>query len=202
MLSHVLERFPNGSVNVFDADLRYLYAAGAGLERVGLSAEAMLGKRLDDFFSPEQVTLVEGPFRRAFAGETVVVDLPLGERIFALSAAPLEIEHGTVRSIVVAAQEVTDRVRAEEERAVQREQQARLEGMLYAAHELASRAGTGLARSSGAIDGLRPESAIPAHLRASLETAAAALADAARAIDELQGLIPIDGDGRVRRSHP
>ena len=37
LLARVLDRFQNGSVNIFDSDLRYLFAGGEGLSGTGLS---------------------------------------------------------------------------------------------------------------------------------------------------------------------
>ena len=56
---------------------------------------------------------MEGPYRRAFAGETVTVEVPFADRIYTLSVAPLDRVDGAVRTIVAVAQDITERVRAE-----------------------------------------------------------------------------------------
>ena len=189
MFAHLLECFPNGSVNVFDPDLRYVMTAGRGLAQIGLTPEQVIGKTLAELFPPEQVAVVEGPYRRAFTGETVTVDLPHAGRTYALSAAPLDRVDGVVRSIIVVAQDVTERVQAEQERAEQRERQARLDGMLFAARQLAARVTSSLATSSGAIDRLQPDPALAPHLRDAIGAATVGLAEATRAIAELERLI-------------
>src|SRR5215217_6524222 len=55
LLDAMLQQFPLGSVNVFDRELRYLFAAGTGLERVGLSPASLIGKRLEDLFPADAV---------------------------------------------------------------------------------------------------------------------------------------------------
>jgi hypothetical protein len=77
LLDAMLRQFPNGSINVFDRDLRYLYAAGSGLDRVGLSPAALVGTRLADLFPADSVAYVRPFYERALAGETVVFDLPV-----------------------------------------------------------------------------------------------------------------------------
>src|SRR5688500_15531996 len=69
LLDAMLEQFPNGSVNVFDRDFRYLYAAGTGLARVGLAPAGLIGMRLDDLYPADAVALVRPFYDRAFAGE-------------------------------------------------------------------------------------------------------------------------------------
>jgi PAS domain S-box-containing protein len=113
MLEHVLDSFPNGAIGVFDGDLRYVMATGRGLAEVGLAPEYMVGKTLADLYPPEMVAVMEGPHRRALAGETVTFDVSLGNRTYTLSVAPLDRVDGTVRTIVAVAQDITERVRAE-----------------------------------------------------------------------------------------
>src|SRR5687768_15331759 len=108
LLARVLDRFPNGSVNIFDTDLRYLYAGGEGLAATGLSASTLVGKRLHDLFTPESVKVVEPFYRRALAGETVRFDLPVFDRVYSVSAAPYVFDADTVSSIIAVAQDITD----------------------------------------------------------------------------------------------
>src|SRR5215213_9652426 len=110
----LLRNFPNGSVNVFDRDLRYLLAEGKGLEQVGLSPEMLVGKTLDELFPKESADVVKPYYERAFAGEGVEFELPLGGRVYGIHAAPLHEEDGEVRTIIAVAQNVTERKRAEE----------------------------------------------------------------------------------------
>ena len=113
MLEHLLACFPNGAIGVFDSDFRYVMAAGRALAEVGLTPEQMIGKTLAEMYPPEAVALIEGPYRRAFEGETVTVDVPLAGRIFTVTAAPLDRVNGTIRTIIAVAQDMTERVRVE-----------------------------------------------------------------------------------------
>jgi PAS domain S-box-containing protein len=119
----LLANFPNGSVNVFDRDLRYLLAEGRGLEEEGLAPEALVGKTIDELFPKESADLVGPYYRRAFSGEDVEFELPLGERTYSIAAAPLREEDGEVRTIIAVAQDVSERKRlqAQHERLLVRE---------------------------------------------------------------------------------
>jgi PAS domain S-box-containing protein len=112
----LLANFPNGSVNVFDRDLRYLLAEGRGLEQEGLTPEMLVGKTLDELFPKESAAFVRPYYRRAFAGDNVEFELPLGGRTYSIYAAPLREENGEVHTIIAVAQNVTERKRVQEER--------------------------------------------------------------------------------------
>jgi PAS domain S-box-containing protein len=110
----LLRGFPNGSVNVFDRDLRYLLAEGRGLEEEGLTPEALVGKTVGELFPKESAECVEPFYGRAFAGEDVEFELALAGRAYSIFAAPLSEEYGEVRTIIAVAQNITERKRAED----------------------------------------------------------------------------------------
>jgi PAS domain S-box-containing protein len=87
-------------------------------------------------------------------------------------------------------QDITERVRAEQERAEQRERQARLDGMLFAVRELASRVNRTLA-APGPGDTPRSGAPAPSSLAEAID-AAAALSRTLEDIAELQRLAPTD----------
>jgi PAS domain S-box-containing protein len=112
----LLANFPNGSVNVFDRGLRYLLAEGRGLKEEGLAPETLVGKTIDELFPKASANLVGPYYRRAFSGENVEFELPLGDRAYSIYAAPLREEDGEVRTIIAVAQDITERKRAQAER--------------------------------------------------------------------------------------
>jgi len=103
----LLTDLPNGSVSIFDRDLRYVYAAGQGLHEVGLTPDALIGKRLTEAFPADATLLVEHEYRRAFDGESVVFGLHYFHRTYSLSAAPFQSANGRVEQIIVVAQDIT-----------------------------------------------------------------------------------------------
>ena len=103
----LLFRFPNGSLNIYDRDFRYLCVGGDGLEAVGLTAGYLQGKTLYELFPPASVALVAPFYRRAFAGERVRFSVVLFGRDYSINAAPFQYRDGTVASIIVVAQDVT-----------------------------------------------------------------------------------------------
>jgi diguanylate cyclase (GGDEF)-like protein/PAS domain S-box-containing protein len=73
-----------------------------------------IGKTIGEMY-PEVVDRVEPYYRRALSGESVGFELHINDRIYEINAAPLRERNGTIPAIIVAAQNITDRKRAEEE---------------------------------------------------------------------------------------
>src|SRR5204862_8236493 len=112
VLRKLLQNFPNGSVNVFDKDLRYLLAEGKGLEQVGLSAEQLVGKTLQELFPQEEADYVSPYYYRAFEGEAVSFEFWFGGHCYSMNAAPLQDNEGTIYAIIVVAENITARKQA------------------------------------------------------------------------------------------
>jgi DNA-binding CsgD family transcriptional regulator len=114
LLDAILEQFPDGAVNVFDRELRFLDVAGTGLLRIGLRSEQLIGHRLDELF-PEIVAWVRPFFDRAFAGETVTFPLSVVGREYGIRAWPLAETAGAITAVVAIAREAPARPAAAEE---------------------------------------------------------------------------------------
>ena len=110
LLRTSIDNFPNGSVNVFDRELRYLYAGGKGLDQVGLVPKRLVGKRLGELFPEEAVEYVTPYYQRAFRGEVVEFPLEQGGFTYAITAIPLRNGRGEVYAIMAVAQNVSDRL--------------------------------------------------------------------------------------------
>jgi PAS domain S-box-containing protein len=114
MLGQLVRNIPNGSINVFDRDLRYLYADAQGLEQAGLSPERLVNKTLAEIFPAESVEYVTPYYRRAFSEETVAFELNVAGHVYSINAAPLYDEGNRIYAVIAVAQNITERKRAEE----------------------------------------------------------------------------------------
>jgi PAS domain S-box-containing protein len=110
----LLENFPDGSINIFDRELRYLLAAGKGLEQVGLFADELVGKTLFELYPREDAEHAATHFRLALEGRPVTFELPFGNRLYSLNAAPLEDRNGNIYAVLAVAQDITERKLGEE----------------------------------------------------------------------------------------
>lgn len=113
----LIENFPNGVVTLFDDDHRYTIVGGTGFERLSLSSEDLLGKRLEEVFPRENAEVLKPLYESALAGERGEVELTLEERRFRIFVVPVRDAEGEVFAGMTMSQDVTERT--ERERALQ-----------------------------------------------------------------------------------
>ncbi|MBL8051274.1 MAG: PAS domain S-box protein, partial [Anaerolineales bacterium] len=116
------ENFPDGTVNIYDRDLRLVFTAGSDIDKFNAKPEDFIGKSYQEIALPEMFVIAEPHLRAAFEGkrgayENVYVD----GRHYAVSVAPLYDADGDINEILVVAQNVTEqkqanKVREESER--------------------------------------------------------------------------------------
>lgn len=111
----LVENFPNGAVILFDRELRYLVADGAGLEETGLSRELLEGKRLQEIFAPELSAHLEPFFQATLAGEPQVYEVPYAGRIYENRTFPIRNEESEVIAGLLMTQDITARKQTEAE---------------------------------------------------------------------------------------
>ncbi|MBD2184358.1 PAS domain S-box protein [Planktothrix sp. FACHB-1355] len=114
LYSTLARNFPNGSVALFDRDLRYLLADGTELGAIGLSKELMEGKTLWEVWPPEIWSSIESIYRAALAGTKTVSEMPYGDRTYLLQILPVTNQEGEIFAGMVLVQNITDRKVAEE----------------------------------------------------------------------------------------
>jgi PAS domain S-box-containing protein len=108
ILQKLLENFPNGSINIFDKELRYRFAAGKGLEEAGLSSDYLVGKTIFDLFEREDAEHAAAYYQLAFEGHSLSFELPFGHHLYSINAAPLEDVNGNIYAVLAIAQDITE----------------------------------------------------------------------------------------------
>jgi PAS domain S-box-containing protein len=106
--------FPNGTVMLFDTELRYTLVEGKELAAVDLSKELMEGKTIWEVFPPEFCTAVEPNYRGALAGETVVTEFTYRDRTYLAYTLPVRNERQEITGGMLMTQNITDSQLAEE----------------------------------------------------------------------------------------
>jgi PAS domain S-box-containing protein len=161
-----------------------------------------------DRIHPEDIERARAIFEASLRGDgpyecELRIVRPDGDvRVIHSRGALLPGAPGQPARMVGTAQDVTERRRAEEERAVQRERQARLAGMLFAARALAARMNDELASSAAATDAAPASRVLVPDLRRSVETVLSTLSTAIDDVAELQRLIPTTGPEHGRHPAP
>ncbi len=109
-LYHTLvKNFPNGTVRLFDDELRYTIADGAGFATLGLSKEAIEGKTIWEVWPPETCAIIEPHYRAALAGEVRSFEVPYVNRIYQVYVMPIRIASGEIVAGMVVSHDITER---------------------------------------------------------------------------------------------
>ncbi len=114
--------------------------------------------------------------RSAETGEPYASDLRLvhpdgNERVIHSRGAVVRDATGRVERLIGTSQDITERVQADAARAADREVQARLDGMIFAARQLADRMSDSLERSCGCMEAFPSDSATDVEMRVALDAA-------------------------------
>ncbi|HEY9761486.1 MAG TPA: PAS domain-containing protein [Trichocoleus sp.] len=112
----VLENFPNGSVFVFDTDLRYVLAEGLGLAATGMTQDQLLGKTAEEALPAESYEVLGPIYQRALLGESCHLEVPCCNLIYDIHVLPLRNSNGDIFAGLAISQDISDRKRAEQAR--------------------------------------------------------------------------------------
>ncbi len=110
--AELARNFPGGSIVMFDRDLRFDVADGAGLGYHGLSSDRMVGKTLYDVFPYDVIAQVESQYEDVFRGLAGTRKVAWGGRIYLSQVVALHDGAGTVWGMGVAL-DVTESEQAE-----------------------------------------------------------------------------------------
>ncbi|HXA57129.1 MAG TPA: PAS domain S-box protein [Candidatus Acidoferrum sp.] len=99
-----------------DKDMRFTSAVGAGLARLGLKPNELVGVKLAEYLETSDGTYpAVAAHRRAVAGEPVTFHLEWKGGSYACHAEPLRGSHGEIQGVICMALDVTDRKQLEEQ---------------------------------------------------------------------------------------
>ena len=109
--------FPQGAVFLLDRNQRFLLAEGAGLDPAGLSKAVVEGQTLSEVFSGEARTRLEQSIEQSEGSSTSVIqEMPWNGRWYLTHTVPVRTATRHIDSVMIVAQDITDRKNAEQER--------------------------------------------------------------------------------------
>ncbi|MEG4808732.1 PAS domain S-box protein [Microcoleus sp. F8-D3] len=113
MYRTLIKHYPNGSVFLFDRDLRYTLVDGQGLAAVGLSKEQLEGKTLWEVSPPEDWQLFETKYRAALAGKENTFEYKYRDRVYSTTIAPVKNDREEILAGLVVTQDITEKKQVE-----------------------------------------------------------------------------------------
>lgn len=103
----IARNFPNGTINVFDKNLNYIFVEGKELFQLGITSEKLIGtsylERLSEEIRPE----IKSVLSEVFNGNSCDHDLDYKGQIYKLTGVPLSIKNNQVDKILVVEQNIT-----------------------------------------------------------------------------------------------
>ena len=113
MYRTLIQHYPNGSVFLFDRELRYTLVDGQGLAVVGLSKKQLEGKTLWEVSPPEDLQLLESKYRAALAGEENTFEYKYRDRIYCTTICPVKNDQEEIFAGMVVTHDITEKKQAE-----------------------------------------------------------------------------------------
>ncbi|MDJ0556040.1 MAG: PAS domain S-box protein [Microcoleaceae cyanobacterium MO_207.B10] len=111
----LIKNFPDGAVILFDANLRYLFADGAGLAEMKLSRELLENQTIWQTWPPEVCQILEPKYQNALKGIAQTFEMPLNNRFYIVKTLPVKNDHGDIFAGMAIFQDITERKQAQAE---------------------------------------------------------------------------------------
>ena len=125
LYSAIAQNFPNGTINVFDRDLKYLFVEGLELQELGVAKEKLIGTSYLDKISQDIRPYIETELTEVFNGEAKIFELEHQNQVYKINAVPLQNGDSFIDKILVVEENITAQklVEKQREEALQKERQ-------------------------------------------------------------------------------
>lgn len=121
----IARNFPNGTINVFDKELNYVFAEGAEMYRYGITSEKLVGKNYLERLPEDLRPMMEDKLKAVFNGESLKFELNYKGQYYLINTTGLANDQGSIDRVLLVEQNITERKKAEvaTEEALEKEKQ-------------------------------------------------------------------------------
>jgi len=103
----VARNFPNGTINVFDKNLNYIFAEGKELYKHGITSQKLIGTNYIDRLSKEVRTTIEVALKAVFKGEVRDFELEHEDQYYNINVVPLFNDKQEIDKILLVEKNIT-----------------------------------------------------------------------------------------------
>lgn len=115
LYSTIARNFPDGTINVFNRNLDYVFAEGKELYKMGVTSESLLGSNYINRLPASIADEVRTHLMGVFEGQSCSFTVTQKDQHYELDAVPLPNNNGIVKQILVVEKNVTQQKEAEAE---------------------------------------------------------------------------------------
>jgi len=114
LYSLIARNFPNGTINVFDSKLNYVFAEGQEMYKHGISSEMLLGTSYLDRLGIEIRGTIKDKLLKVLDGENTTFEIDYNKNQYILNAVGLHNQDNEIDQILLVEQNITPLKKAEE----------------------------------------------------------------------------------------
>ncbi len=107
----IARNFPEGTINVFDKDLNYVFVEGEELYAMGITSEKLIGTNYLARLPKKLHEDIRTNLDRVFQGEAVSFQVNVKQNYYQISSVPLLTDGGEIEQILVVERNVTQQVK-------------------------------------------------------------------------------------------
>ncbi len=115
LYSTIARNYPNGTISVFDEELRYVFVEGKELYKIGVTSKDLIGTSYLDRLPKDIGVNIEKHLLNVFKGMSTSFEFEYRNNHYILNAVPMPDSKGNTRQILVVEQNVTKQKKAENE---------------------------------------------------------------------------------------
>ncbi len=111
----ISRNFPDGSINVLDKELNYIFVEGKELINDDITSESLIGSSYMNKIPKDSSEGVRDLFKEIFLGETQSFEIELNNKYYQIDAVPLHEVDNSIERILVVERNITIRKETEQE---------------------------------------------------------------------------------------
>jgi PAS domain S-box-containing protein len=115
LYSMIARNFPNGTINVFDKELKYVFVEGKELYKLGITSDNLIGTKFTSRLDPSIALEFEGQLKSVFNGDSKTIELEYRNNHYILFAVPLKSDGKNIDKILVVESNISSQKKAQQD---------------------------------------------------------------------------------------